>query len=74
MSLALKGLLAIGPQMAIMRISTIFKRLCNEVCDAPPHSLKYSNVSSKMKTTEGIGVCSLACNILRVKGRVGASG
>jgi len=38
----------------------------------PPHSLKDSNVSIKMKTTEkGFGVCSLVCSISRVKGCVG---
>jgi len=37
--------------------------------DAPPNSLKDSNVSSKVKTTEEeeVGVCSLTCNILGVK-------
>jgi hypothetical protein len=39
---------------------------------APPHSLKYSNASLKMKTMEGVGVHSLACNILGVEGHVGA--
>ncbi len=40
--------------------------------DAPPHSLKDSNASLKMKVTkeEGIGVCSLVRNILGVEGRV----
>jgi hypothetical protein len=43
--------------------------------DAPPHSLKDSNVSLKMKTTkEGVGVHSLACSILGVEGRAGALG
>ncbi len=41
----------------------------------PPHSLKDSNVSLKMKTTkEGIEVRSLAYNILKVEGCVGAPG
>ncbi len=42
-------------------------------CDAPPHSLKYSNAGSKMKTMEvGIRVRFLVRNISRVEGRVGA--
>jgi len=43
---------------------------------APPHSLKDSNVNSKVKTTEeeGVGVCSLARNILGVEGRAGVLG
>jgi len=41
----------------------------------PPHSLKDSNVSLKMKTTkEGIEVRSLAYNISKVEGFVGAPG
>ncbi len=41
----------------------------------PPHSLKDSNVSSKVKTMEGggVGVCSLARNTSGVEGHVGAS-
>jgi len=42
--------------------------------DAPPHSLKDSNASLKVKTTKGIGVCSLACSISGVKGCVGVQG
>jgi hypothetical protein len=39
--------------------------------DTPPHSLKYSNVNLKVKTTkEGVGVHSLTRNTLRVEGRV----
>jgi hypothetical protein len=45
-----------------------------KVYDAPPHSLKDSNASSKMKTTEKekIEICSLICNASRVDGHVGA--
>ncbi len=32
--------------------------------DAPPNSLKNSNVNPKVKTTEIVEVCSLTCNIL----------
>jgi hypothetical protein len=39
--------------------------------DAPAHSLKDSNVSSKVKITKGGGVCSLVCSTLRVEGRAG---
>jgi hypothetical protein len=44
--------------------------------DAPPHSLKDSSLSAKVKTMEekGIGVCSLTRNTLGVEGRVGAPG
>jgi hypothetical protein len=44
--------------------------------DAPPHSLKDSNESLKMKIMEEewVRVCSLTHNILGVKGRVGAPG
>jgi hypothetical protein len=44
--------------------------------DTPPHSLKGSNASPKLEITkeEAVGVCSLACNISMVEGRVGASG
>jgi hypothetical protein len=35
--------------------------------DIPPHSLKDSNESWKVKTMEGIEVRSLACNISGVK-------
>jgi hypothetical protein len=42
--------------------------------DAPPHSLKDSNVNLKVKTTEeGVGVHSLACSILGVEGCARAS-
>lgn len=46
------------------------------VADAPSHSLKGSNVSSKVETMEeeGIGVRSLAHNTSGVKGRVKALG
>jgi hypothetical protein len=41
--------------------------------DAPPHSLKDSNASPKMKTMKkGVGVCSLVRNISGVEGCVGA--
>jgi hypothetical protein len=36
--------------------------------DAPPNSLKDSNVSSQMKTTKGVRVCSLIHNISKIKG------
>jgi len=38
-------------------------------CDAPPNSLMDLTVSSKMQTSKGkgVGVHSLACNILGVK-------
>ncbi len=37
--------------------------------DEPPNTLKDSNVSFEIKTSkEGVGVHSLDCNILRVKG------
>jgi hypothetical protein len=44
--------------------------------DAPPHSLKDSNASSKVKTMEEerVGVCFLTCNIFGIKGHVGAMG
>ncbi len=43
--------------------------------DAPPHSLKNSNVNPKMETTkeERVGVCSLTRNTSRVKGCAKAS-
>jgi hypothetical protein len=43
--------------------------------DAPPHSLKDSNVSPKMKGVEEVvGVCSLACSTSGVKGCAGILG
>ncbi len=36
--------------------------------DAPPNSLKYSNVSFKMKTLEGVRVCYLHNNTSRLRG------
>jgi len=47
-----------------------------KVYDAPPHSLKDSNVSSKVKTTEEkrIEEHSLAYNTLGVEGCVGTLG
>jgi hypothetical protein len=42
--------------------------------DAPPNSLKDSNVSPKMKTTKGVGICSLPHNILGVRRLCGSSG
>jgi hypothetical protein len=43
--------------------------------DTPPNSLKYSNVSPKVKITkEGVGVFSLPCNILGVRGACWSSG
>ncbi len=46
------------------------------ITDAPPSSLMDSTVSPKVKTLEGewVAACSLACNISRVKGCVGAPG
>jgi hypothetical protein len=61
--------------------SQLFKELIrggkchnNMIDDAPPHSLKDSNVNPKMKTTEeeGIGVRSLIHNTLKVEGCAGA--
>jgi hypothetical protein len=44
-------------------------------CDTPLNSLKDSNASLKMETTEErIRVCSLACNTLGVRGATGVSG
>jgi hypothetical protein len=42
--------------------------------DAPPHSLKDSNVNAKVEIAEEekVGVHSLTRNILRVEGHVGA--
>ncbi len=40
------------------------------IFDSPPHSLKDSNASLKVKTMEGVKVCSLTCNILGVEGYV----
>jgi tRNA U55 pseudouridine synthase TruB len=53
----------------------IFNAL-NAPIDAPPQSLKDSNASLKVKTTEkkGVEVRSLARNISRVKGCVGTLG
>jgi hypothetical protein len=42
--------------------------MCQIVFDMPLNSLKDSNVSPKMKTTEGVKVCYLICNIYGVKG------
>jgi hypothetical protein len=43
--------------------------------DPPPHSLKDSNVSLKLKTMEKeVEVRSLACSISGVKGHFGAPG
>jgi hypothetical protein len=36
--------------------------------DAPPHSLKDSNANSKVKTTKGVRVCSLAHSTSGVRG------
>jgi hypothetical protein len=36
--------------------------------DAPPHSLKNSYVNPKVKTTEGVGVHSLARSTSKVEG------
>jgi hypothetical protein len=43
--------------------------------DVPPHSLKDSNASSKVKTmeVEGVGVCSLVHNTLGVEGHEGGA-
>jgi hypothetical protein len=58
-------------------MSFIRKKMYNILAtkiDAPPHSLKDSNASLKMKTMEeGIGVHSLTHNTSGVKGRAGAS-
>jgi len=44
---------------------------CGHLCytlDAPPNSVKDSNVSSKMKTLEkGVGVCCIVHNTSRVR-------
>jgi len=42
--------------------------------DTPPHSLKDSNASLKVKTMEGVGICSLTHNTLGVKKHVRAMG
>jgi len=44
--------------------------------NTPPSSLMDLIVSPKVKTTEGegVGVCSLVCNTLRVEGCVGGPG
>ncbi len=36
-------------------------------CDTPPNFLKYSNASSKVKTTEGVEVHSLVRGTLEVR-------
>ncbi len=38
--------------------------------NTPPHSLKDSNASPKVKTTKGVRVHSLACNTSELKGHV----
>jgi hypothetical protein len=43
--------------------------------DTPSHSLKYSNLNSKVKTTEGgVEVTSLTCSVSRVEGLARALG
>jgi hypothetical protein len=50
-------------------------RMFVNIPDAPPNSLKYSNVSLKVNTTEeGVGVCSLIHSILGVRGACQNSG
>jgi hypothetical protein len=57
-------------------MSILFELKYWKVLDTPPHFLKYSNASSKVKTMdeEGVGVCSLTCNTSRVEGHVRALG
>ncbi len=56
----------------VLNIISIKK--CGSV-DTSSHSLKDSNASPKMKTTEeGVWVRSLACNLSGVKGHVKAPG
>jgi hypothetical protein len=45
-------------------------------CDTPLNSLKYSNVSPKVKTMKEkrVGVCSLICDTLKVRGACCSSG
>jgi hypothetical protein len=54
----------------------ILKMMKFYVCDAPPSSLMDSTRSPKVKITKGtiVGVRSLACNTLRVKGHARAPG
>jgi hypothetical protein len=64
-------------QISIIFFTTICKTCSNNtIIDAPPHSLKDSNVNLKMKTMEkeGIGVCSLVHNTLKVERCVKALG
>jgi hypothetical protein len=49
------------------------KNMIRKHNDAPPHSLKDSNASPKVKTIkEGVGVCSLTHNTSGVEKHVGA--
>jgi hypothetical protein len=43
------------------------KPMAMKVYDTPPNSLKDSNASPKVKTTQGVRVCSLSCSTLGVR-------
>jgi len=51
-------------------------QISTTLCDAPPSSLMDSTASPKVKIAEGegVGACSLACNISGIEGCVGAPG
>jgi hypothetical protein len=62
--------------IVFLRVNAILSPQNVIIFDTHPSSLMDSTVSPKMKTTKGkgIGAHSLACNTLRVEGRVGALG
>jgi hypothetical protein len=64
----------LAKRIVIKKMSNLFELEYWKELDTPPHSLKDSNVSLKVKTTyeEKVGVHSLICNTLGVEGRVRA--
>ncbi len=55
-------------------LKSMFQKI-NNILFNTPHSLKNSNASLKVKTTEkGIGVCSIVCNTSGIEGCARAPG
>jgi hypothetical protein len=68
-------LLVVELNLFVISTITLLELGILAMADAPPHSLKNSNVNPKVKTKKkGVGVCSLACSTSKVERCVGALG
>ncbi len=69
---AAKFMHEIWPHMIQLHEVRNIKVVKQNIHDAPPHSLKDSNLNPNVKTIKRVGLCSLTPSTSKVEGHVGA--